>query len=501
MKSKDVKSRQNALQKALENQKKIEDLIAKADYQTAIKLGTHAIEVFREKEEWNNCIQLRCLIAKSYAELAQIEMAKNHLEETLQLGKKHLKEEDILIGDIYYQFGYLYGQVLKDSFSALPYFHKAFEIHKKKYGYTHTTTANNINNIGFCYWLKGDYENALKYMEEALKVYKTVENHKWSMATATVANNIGACYIEQGDVKRGLLFIKESLAAKLEHLPSNHPSIAQSYNNIGVCYNKLNQGEQSDEYFHKVLKIRLKKYGEVHPMVAVSYTQLGINFHKRKDYKNCLHYNQKALEIQKKTIGENHFQTGVTLKTIADAYRELGEFDHAIEYFNYALNTFLQSLGVKHLLVAHTYRDLSLSHFLKENYLLAFQYIQKALQPLFANEDIGQDIHQPIPQAKSNLPLRLLKVLHIKGKILLEYFNKQPNELQYSQTAIDTYTSAQRIIRELQKSYLTIHSKLLLSDDVMNIYEGSIKAALSIGKENSTQIDLAFTLHSRVEKL
>ncbi|MGB1242754.1 MAG: CHAT domain-containing protein, partial [Chitinophagales bacterium] len=480
------------LQNAFQKYETVKDLITKADYKTAIELGNYALEVFLEYEKWKDLIELRCVMAKGYTELAQIKISKKYLDETLQIAKEQLKEDDSLIGDIYYQFGYLYGQVLKDSFTALPYFQKAFEIHKEKYEYLHMKTADNINNIGFCYWLKADFDNALKYMEEALGIYKKIEKGRWSKEATTATNNIGVCYIASGDVQRGLLFIKESLAVKLEYLASNHPSIAQSYNNIGSCYNKLNQAGKADGYFQKVLDIRLKQYGEIHPMVAMAYSQLGVNFHKRKDYKKCLDYNKKALEIQKKTVGEIHSQTGITLKTIANAYKDIGELETAIEYFKSALNVFLQSVGDKHNLTTRVYKDLATCSIKEKDYVIGFQYIQKALQSLFKNEDIGDDIHQPIPSVKSNSPLKLLKVLNVKGSILLRYFNNQSGEIQYLETAFSTYIAAQRIIRDLQKSYHTAYSKLLFLDDVLNIYEKSIQVALTLGREKTTEMAFAF---------
>ena len=465
----------------------------KANYKDGIEAGEQAVIIYEKLENWQESIRIRCKVANAYTELAQIEIAQAYLKETIDIGLKHLDEESELIAKIYYEMGYLEAQVRKNAMIALPLFHKSLKILKKIHLEPNELIAQNINNIGFCHWLKADYENALKYMQEALAIRKKFPNAN-KEGIATGFNNIGSCYTLIEDYKRGLLFMKQALAIRTQIYEANHPLIGKTHHNVATCHLGMKQTTQAIKHFKKALQIRLEKFGEEHSIVAMTYSQLGIALHKQSKYADSLHYFKKALAIQQKSLGEHHFHTGLTANSIASAYLRHDNVDKAIHYCQYAHEIFCNSLGNKHYIIANNLKLQATSFARKGNYPEAFNCIQKALQALFRTP-ISDNIYEPLPSLESISNLTLMKVLNEKAILLFNYYKKTSKDIRAIETAINVYASAQRLIQQMSKSYRTENSKLLLSNSTLEIYEGSLEASVmaNLITENSTFSSFAFS--------
>ncbi|MEM6264909.1 MAG: tetratricopeptide repeat protein, partial [Bacteroidota bacterium] len=111
--------------------------------------------------------------------------------------------------------------------------------------------GNALNNIGIIYMNKGDYQKAMEYFSQSLKIREEMGNNS---GIASSLSNIGTIYKNQGRYDKSLEYYFKSL--RISEKLGNKSGIANSLNNIGYVY--MNQGDynRSIANYSKSLKIR-----------------------------------------------------------------------------------------------------------------------------------------------------------------------------------------------------------------------------------------------------
>ncbi|MGC1121116.1 MAG: tetratricopeptide repeat protein, partial [Candidatus Methanofastidiosia archaeon] len=89
---------------------------------------------------------------------------------------------------------------------ALNYLKEALEIHRQ-IGYKQGE-ANQLGNIGLIYSDKGDLDQALNYLKEALEIHRQIG---YKQGEASDLGNIGLIYSDKGDLDQALNYLKEAL--------------------------------------------------------------------------------------------------------------------------------------------------------------------------------------------------------------------------------------------------------------------------------------------------
>lgn len=145
-----------------------------------------------------------------------------------------------------------------------------------------------LNNKGACYWLKGEYDNGLDTLKEALKIAKQFD----------------------------LLALK-----------------ARIYNNYGNIYRDLGDLSNASKYFQWALEINEELGDELsQSVVLISISNLHFDLY---DYDNALEYAKRCLEIFKKYDDK---------KRLISVYHTLGNIYLKQEVYNLAIVNFKRSL-------------------------------------------------------------------------------------------------------------------------------------------------------------
>ncbi len=185
-----------------------------------------------------------------------------------------------------------------------------------------------FNNIGIAYKNMGDYENAIKYELNALRIFKEFNNKR-----LTARCNI----------------------------------------NIGCLFEKIDEFEKALEYQYEALKLFVE--------LKDIYTQGGclLNianvYAEQKKYNEALENYNNSLELFKKS---NNLK-GIALNylNIGEIYYELGKFDKANESLNKSLEISKQ-IEDKNM-IAECYYTISLLETKQNNYRLAEEYCLKSI--------------------------------------------------------------------------------------------------------------------------
>ncbi len=209
---------------------------------------------------------------------------------------------------------------------AIKYYEEALAIFKKLE--QEDNVAKNLSNIGLVYDSLGQYYKAIKYYNEALAIDKKLDQEA---GVAIDLGYIGGVYYTWGQYYKAINYYKEALA--INKKLGRNTGVATVLNNIGLVYYSWSKHDKAIKYFKKALTID-KKLG-LEPEVANSLSNIGLVYVSWNQYDKAIKYFKEALAIARKLGQEN--TVAVNLSNIGFVYRSWGQYDEAINYYEKAL--------------------------------------------------------------------------------------------------------------------------------------------------------------------
>lgn len=323
--------------------------------------------------------------------------------------------------------------------------------------------AGIINNLGAVLKKNGDFNTALKYLLEGLKIKKEQNTADLS----GTLNNIGNCYVKLGDDKEADHYLKSSIEESIKRNGANNFELANLYLNYAVFYFKQEDSSLSQEYLNKSYAISIANFGLKHPDTAHCLKNFGSVFFKEENYQLALEYYQKALvsntyDFNGKDLNQNPspeqidgqlstleiledkaealFRLYGTSNIIADLKLALETYDLCVDIIDQiriayqdeesklALNaneheTYSKAMGVAFTLFENTEDSLY-----KE---IAFEYSERAKASSLRNylNDVDAKTFGGIPEDLQNLERKLKQdIANFREKIYLERKELHPEQ-------------------------------------------------------------------------
>ena len=332
-----------------------------------------------------------------------------------------LPYEDIPLTELPYLYiGYFSQNYLADTDTALMYI-KTYLMMAQLYGAQYSPVVGTcFNDIGSMYLLKGNYEQAQEYLEQALDIWETIPDIE-DTAIATTYNNLGMVHENRDNYDRAIEYLRKAMdicmkvygrdnpktAMSLDNLGlayrgkddfamslqchlnaasifenvlgTEHPDTASSYNNVGSAFDAIGQYDKAMEYHQQALAVRMKILGPDHPDTSYSLVNIGRVCHNQMDYEQALKFYFDALKIQERALGQKHPDIAKTYSHIGSSYDHLEEYDQALDYYQEALSIQEEVLG-EHIDTASTYYNIACVHGFQGDYDMALDYHLKALR-------------------------------------------------------------------------------------------------------------------------
>lgn len=197
---------------------------------------------------------------------------------------------------------------------AIEYLEQALKIRKETYDDKHPDVAQSLSDLGFSWGYLGEYHKEMKFNEQALEIRKAAYGDKHSDVALSL-NNLGSTWDKLGKHHKALKLYEQALEINKEIYGGRHPNIASILNNLGLAWDKLGKHHKAIKLYELTLEIEKEIYGE-HPDIAISLNNLGSAWESIRDYKNAVNCYEQALEIRIEFLGTNHPYTIRTKKNL-----------------------------------------------------------------------------------------------------------------------------------------------------------------------------------------
>ncbi|MBK7763011.1 MAG: tetratricopeptide repeat protein [Bacteroidetes bacterium] len=178
-----------------------------------------------------------------------------------------------------------------------------------------------LNLKGACYWMKGEYNNGLDILKQALAIAKEL---KLDALKARIYNNYGNIYRDLGDLSNASKYYQWALEINEEL--SDELAQSSILINISNIHFDLYDYDNALEYAKRCLEI-FKKYNDQSRLITVYHT-LGNIYFKKEDYDNALINFKNSLKLtEPNAIGHMLANSG-----IGKVYYKLKNYDRARFY-------------------------------------------------------------------------------------------------------------------------------------------------------------------------
>ncbi len=229
--------------------------------------------------------------------------------------------------------------------------------------------ANTYHTIGNVHWLRGDFEDALAYYINGLSMYEQIDD-KDNIAISY--NDIGSVYKDMKDFDTALEYHLKAL--KLHKFVDNKSSLADIYNNTGIIYVQRQEYKKALGYFQQARELR-KEIGDKSGLAA-AYRNIGVVFLKQNRFKQALKNFQQAL-IGHEELDEKDGVAGVCTG-IGRAHIGLKHYNSARGFLQRALQI-VQETGAK-AQEMEIHELLSKFHEVQKNFKQAFDHYKKSTE-------------------------------------------------------------------------------------------------------------------------
>jgi tetratricopeptide (TPR) repeat protein len=216
--------------------------------------------------------------------------------------------------------------------------------------------ASVLNFIGTLLFHKEDYENALLFFREELRLEEDLAQHDETISVSVTCNNIGrilqelgrsheaiyyyqqALKSEYGDISQGSVVKGATLCSIAKTgITDNSPATSNLYStvwyNLGLIHDKLGAYGDAISAFKMSLELRRAMLGRDHPDVACLLYNIGVLQMEQQQLNEATFSFREALRIRRvASTGQlNDHHVVKTLEKLASLHKAKGNIEGALE--------------------------------------------------------------------------------------------------------------------------------------------------------------------------
>jgi CHAT domain-containing protein/Tfp pilus assembly protein PilF len=314
---------------------------------------------------------------------------------------------------------------------------------------------------------QGKYNEAVKSLEEAMTIYKTLKQED---KVATCLSRLGGIYESIGNYDGAIEYLEEAL--EIDKKPGMEDKVAIRLSSIGDVYDSQGQYDKAIEYLEDALRINEKLGMEAD--VAIRFNSIGRVFETQGKYGKAIEYFDRALSIDRKLELDDKISTG--LNHIGNIYKSRKQYDTAIKYYEDALAIYRKpGQEDQEDKVVLQLANIGGVYETQGKYAKALKYYEEAL------DTAG------ILEQDNNIAIGLANIGNI-----FKYWNQHEVAVKYYEDALAIYRKAGDESKvAILLSYIGgVYKSTKQYDDALNYYKEALEINRELGKEADEALGL-----------
>lgn len=130
--------------------------------------------------------------------------------------------------------------------------------------------AITYNNLGSVYWRLKQYDNAIKYTQKSLNIYKRIYGEKHPNFALEMAN-LASILADMGDLEKARHDYMIAIEVGISSLGLSHPETAKTIDGMGTTYLSDGQIKFALPYFLLAYKLLTGSLNQKHSDVMLVY--------------------------------------------------------------------------------------------------------------------------------------------------------------------------------------------------------------------------------------
>ncbi|MFX0172408.1 MAG: tetratricopeptide repeat protein [Candidatus Hodarchaeota archaeon] len=218
--------------------------------------------------------------------------------------------------------------LLKGAFDkALEYFNQALAI--QKIIKDNLEEAAILQNIGHLYLRKGDLDTTIDYYQRTLALAEDSAN---KLFLNRILTGIGNVHFFRGELEKAEEYFQRNFTLATEI--GNKQEIGFALNNLGNIYGLKGMLDEALEYQNRSLSL-FEDYGNLKG-ISLALNNIGYTYQQKEELNKALDYYQQSLEM-KKEIGDKLFII-TTVQNLGNIYYMKGSLNNALSYYQQGLS-------------------------------------------------------------------------------------------------------------------------------------------------------------------
>lgn len=257
----------------------------------------------------------------------EVDTALKNLESSLKIVKE--ADDQVGINEIKRSIAWVYW--LKGDYNnAVKYYKQSLKELKNLPIYIQDIKANILINLGNIFWEKRDWDKSIEYFTESNEIFKELKNN---YKVARIYNNIGCVYTERGDLGKALRYFDKGIALsdEIHYIRGKAYTLLHS----GECQLRENRFTDAQKYLEDALEI----FTKIEDHLGIVYTKIiiGIINVIQQNWQKAKEYFLSCVEIL--TEVDASFYLGEVYLMLSIIYLNLNKAELAREFIKNAENT------------------------------------------------------------------------------------------------------------------------------------------------------------------
>lgn len=469
-----------------------DSLLEQKDYENAVGKFHQAAVIFEKNKLWINAVKNYRQTASCFLHLEKVDSAqyltnyayKLLIKKTKQFNEQERFEES----ELYYtQVNiFLEKRKIDSAFQSIEKGLKIMiELNRKYNAYNHIIPRY-YEMYGFIYFLKGNYDDALKYSFKALEIrQKELAPAHFDIISCNYM--IAQIYYCKRDYEKAEQYFQYII----NNCPNEYMNFAaHSYVYMGILYKLKNEYYKTLEYYNKGLAIYKETEGEYSYPVAITINNIGLAYGLLGDHENALANLKTAISIWKKCLGDTHITLIKSLISFASYYNQAGKYNEALDVIYEAFEILKINNSTEIVYENRLYNILGLTHIELNKNQEAVEYFQHAIAIIIDGFEFNDDLKNPEiflkgtnipnPEFKIAFKTNLYENLINKANGSFKIYNQDTLLTDKLKESLNTYKLAFQLLDLIRIDISDDESKFLLGENEKENYINAINISLKL---------------------